>query len=603
MKFDKKDVHGHPSPAGEGTRMRLMIVQNLYFSFLFLIAMPALSQQRPYDNIFFVNSRMDSNYFYSKTTYTSPSLIKNSRNKLPVSKDTFFTPGNSLLLNFINGKTGTWSAEINKPEWRGQDKLKEGEILSFAVNITSGTDITELPAIQIRLADSSISQPLPLARYNVVIQPGKWNKALIPLKDFTEINLKSSADIKAIIFSQNSTDGKEHVIYIDDIEMRPSVMPALRSANTTILPAKGYAKHVDIVWKPIADASVEYIKIYRSVDGKNFVPVGVQIPAISRYADYTGETGKIFYYRISLLGYDDRESGLSEVVSAKTRAMSDEELLTMVQEACFRYYWEGAEKNSGLAKENIPGRHNMIATGASGFGIMALIAGTERKFITREQSIDRFLKIVNFLGGTETFHGAFSHFVDGPTGKVEPFFGKRDNGGDLVETSFLIQGLITARAYFNKNNAKEKEIRDKITTIWSNVEWNWYRKEPETKFLTWHWSPDQEWIINHQLIGWNETMVTYLLAIASPTHPVPASLYYSGWANRDSTGQQYRKNWGHTDEGSMYTNGNSYYGIKLDVGVSNGGPLFSLIILIWDLIRIISPMLIPIISKTIAISL
>ncbi|MEJ7681086.1 MAG: glucoamylase family protein [Segetibacter sp.] len=147
-------------------------------------------------------------------------------------------------------------------------------------------------------------------------------------------------------------------------------------------------------------------------------------------------------------------------------------------------------------------------------------------------------------------------------------------GETLVETSFLMQGLITARAYFNKNNPKEKEIRDKITRIWNNVEWNWYRKEPESKFLTWHWSPDQGWIINHQLIGWNETMVTYLLAIASPTHPIPASMYYTGWANQDSTGKQYRKNWGQTDEGSMYTNGNSYYGIKLDVGVSNGGPLF-----------------------------
>ncbi|MEJ7681087.1 MAG: hypothetical protein WKG06_25190 [Segetibacter sp.] len=152
---------------------------------------------------------------------------------------------------------------------------------------------------------------------------------------------------------------------------------------------------------------------------------------ISRYAAYTEETGKTSYYRISFVGYDDKESNLSEIVSAKTKPMTDQELLAMVQEACFRYYWEGAETNSGLSKENIPGRNNMIATGASGFGMMALITGTERKFITREQSIERFLQIVNFLGRTETFHGAFSHFVDVPTGKVEPFFGKRDNGGDL----------------------------------------------------------------------------------------------------------------------------------------------------------------------------
>src|SRR5205085_9297482 len=137
---------------------------------------------------------------------------------------------------------------------------------------------------------------------------------------------------------------------------------------------------------------------------------------------------------------------------------------------------------------------------ASGFGIMALIAGAERKFITRKQVVDRFLKITAFLTRAEKFHGAFSHFIDGPTGKVEPFFGPRDNGGDLVETSFLIQGLLTVKAYFNENIPEEKEIRDRITTIWRSVDWSWYRRYPDNKYLFWHWSPDKEWIINHQLI-------------------------------------------------------------------------------------------------------
>jgi len=216
----------------------------------------------------------------------------------------------------------------------------------------------------------------------------------------------------------------------------------------------------------------------------------------------------------------------------------------------------------------------MIAIGASGFGIMALIVGTERNFITREQSVERFTKIVDFLEKAETFCGALPHFADGPTKKVEPFFGSRDNGGDLVETSFMIQGLLAARAYFNKDNEKEKVIRDKITQIWQRVEWDWYKQSPDSKFLFWHWSPDKGWAINHNLIGWNETMVTYLLAIASLTHAVPARMYYTGWANQESRGQQYRSAWGGTKEGSMYTNGNTYFGIKLDVGVSDGGPLF-----------------------------
>ncbi|MGZ8523485.1 MAG: glucoamylase family protein, partial [Chitinophagaceae bacterium] len=130
------------------------------------------------------------------------------------------------------------------------------------------------------------------------------------------------------------------------------------------------------------------------------------------------------------------------------------------------------------------------------------------------------------------------------------------------------------RAYFNADKPKEKIIQDKITSIWEKTEWDWYRRYRDSKFLYWHWSPDKGWIINHRLIGWNETMVTYLLAIASPTHPVPASMYYTGWANQDSAGRQYRAGWGGTTDGSSYTNGNKYYDIKLDVGVSNGGPLF-----------------------------
>jgi hypothetical protein len=246
----------------------------------------------------------------------------------------------------------------------------------------------------------------------------------------------------------------------------------------------------------------------------------------------------------------------------------------MVQEASFRYYWEGAEPHSGLARENIPGRHDMIATGASGFGIMAILVGTERGFITREESAGRFLQILAFLEKAETFHGAFPHFMDSPTGKVEPFFGRRDNGADLVETSFLMQGLLAARQYFSGDDERERTIREKITTLWEEVEWDWFRRYPGGKFLFWHWSPDQGWVINHRLIGWNETMVTYLLAIASPTHAIPAKLYYSGWAGQDSIAQKYRMNWGQSADGAMYTNGKSYYGITLDVGVNNGGPLF-----------------------------
>jgi len=143
-----------------------------------------------------------------------------------------------------------------------------------------------------------------------------------------------------------------------------------------------------------------------------------------------------------------------------------------------------------------------------------------------------------------------------------------------VETAFLIQGLLAARQYFDRNSAKEKQIREGVTRLWHGVEWDWYRKDSSSNFLFWHWSPDHGWYISHPLVGWNETMIVYLLAIASPTHPVPAALYHDGWAGQSQEAVRYRRNWSRTTQGDSYTNGNSYYDIKLDVGEGTGGDLF-----------------------------
>lgn len=525
-----------------------------------------IAQEPLYPVSFFANSAMDGNYFFSAVKATGLSFVKNINGRLPVSKQYFHTPGNAIELSYTNHTAGNWSAAVYKPEIRGQDFFIIPRYLSlWVLNNTTGQQGDIFPVCRLIKKDSSFSSPVKLGRTKM----GIWEQVIIPLEKFDI----SPAEIMGISFSQNPENSGKQSLYIDDIEFLSDLNKNV--FQKPVLPtAKGYSKHIDISWPEIKDTNVRYVKIYRSTDAKKFSAAGIQSTQVNRYADYTGETGRQYYYKISLLDKMYNESPVSDVVSASTRSMSDEELLTMVQEAAFRYYWDGAEKVSGLAKENIPGRNNMIASGASGFGIMALLAGTERNFITREQAVSRFLQITSFLEKADKFHGAFAHFIDGPSAKAEPFFGNRDNGGDLVETSFLIHGLLAARAYFEKDNADEKKIRESITRIWHGVEWDWYRRYPDNKFLLWHWSPDQEWVINHRLIGWNETMVTYLLAIASPAHPVPASMYYSGWASQDSFAQDYRKAWGQTTDGSMYTNRKNYYGIKLDVGVSNGGPLF-----------------------------
>lgn len=494
-----------------------------------MICMNLHAQEPLHDKVFFANSLMKHNYFYSEVAYTSPSWVKNERQKLPVNSSVFFTPGNALELNYTSSDKGRWEAKIFYRPGRGVDFFVPATHLSFRLFIQSSNTAAEnLPQVGIGNRETGKIAYLSLQKAIKDFRHRQWLTIEFPLTDFEGIDTAALQQLDVVSFRQGSNDGIEHQLFIDQVEL---VSPKQTSKTLTapvLKAAKGYERHVDISWSKIEDGSVKYVKVYRSSDNKRFYPVGIQSPFISRFADYTDTIGKQFYYKIKLLDRNYREGPFSNAVSATTHPMNDSAMLDMVQEANFRYYWEGAERSSGLALENIHGRRNMIASGASGFGIMALIAGVERKFITREQAVDRFDSITQFLERADKFHGAFAHFMDGKTGRVEPYFGERDNGGDLVETSFLVQGLLAARQYFNSNDSKEKAIRERLDRIWRNVEWDWYKKEPNSKFLYWHWSPDKEWIINHKLIGWNETMITYVLAICSPTHPIPPTMYYTG---------------------------------------------------------------------------
>ena len=234
--------------------------------------------------------------------------------------------------------------------------------------------------------------------------------------------------------------------------------------------------------------------------------------------------------------------------------ISDEALLTLVQQQTFKYFWDFAHPASGMARErNTSG--NLVTSGGSGFGIMAIIVGIERGFITRAEGVERLGKIVAFLEGADRFHGAWSHWIDGNTGDVLPF-SANDNGGDLVETSFLIQGLITFRQYLNPADAGEANLINRINALWEGVEWDWYTREGQN-VLYWHWSPDKQWALNLQIRGHNETLITYVLAASSPTHPIAKEVYTEGYARN----------------GGMQ-NGKEFYGITLPLGEDYGGPIF-----------------------------
>lgn len=217
-----------------------------------------------------------------------------------------------------------------------------------------------------------------------------------------------------------------------------------------------------------------------------------------------------------------------------TNQLTDEALLDSVQRRTFDYFWGGAEPNSGLARErfHVDGNYpendkHIITSGGSGFGIMAIIAGIERGYITKQQGFERMTKIVDFLEKADAFHGVFPHWWNGETGKVKAF-SKKDDGGDLVETSFLIQGLLAAHQYYVNGNDAEKALAARIDKIWRNVDWKWHQNGKN--ILYWHWSPQYAWEMNFGIRGYNECLITYVLAAASPTHGVSADVYHEGWA-------------------------------------------------------------------------
>lgn len=231
------------------------------------------------------------------------------------------------------------------------------------------------------------------------------------------------------------------------------------------------------------------------------------------------------------------------------------DLLSVVQQQTFKYFYDFAHPASGMARErNTSG--NTVTSGGSGFGVMALIVGMERNFITRAEGLTRMDKILDFLETADEFHGAWSHWINGNTGDVIPF-STNDNGGDLVETAFLVQGLLTFRQYLDGSVPTEQDLINRINTLWHRVDWEWYRKETNENVLYWHWSPDKNWAMNMQIRGWNEALMVYTLAAASPTHTIDPVVYTSGWAS--SGGMQ---------------NGNTYEGIQLPLGPASGGPLF-----------------------------
>lgn len=240
-------------------------------------------------------------------------------------------------------------------------------------------------------------------------------------------------------------------------------------------------------------------------------------------------------------------------------ALPDIALMDAVQRQTFRFFWDGADPITALAPDRRRTHEisadDLITIGGSGFGVMSIIVAVERGWVSRGAAVERLNRMLEFLAKIRCFHGAFSHFVNARTGMPIPLF-RKDDGGDLVETSFLFMGLLCARQYFNLGTGGEPKLRGLVTYLWEDIEWSWYTQGGRN-LLYWHWSPNNGWALDHEIRGWNECLITYVLAAGAPRHRVDPAVYHRGFAS-----------------GRHFINGQSHYGIELPLGAPMGGPLF-----------------------------
>ncbi len=509
------------------------------------------------DNTFYDQGIVDINSLGNSTfEHTAPPCCPAYNDKVPCTKSAY--NGNTALkFNYTSNVGGDWIVSIFKNDW-GLSNLSSYSHLSFYIYSSEGLSQSALPAIGLKAlrkdnGTEDNSMTYSLGDYNEVVPAGKWTLISIPLEIILNDAANSHLDFsqtKAVVFKQTETNGASRTLFIDDIAASIQVANVEPVQN---LSAVGYDSHVELNWtKPSADLAY---RIEASFDGgTNYEYRGTTSEAF--YLDFVRSKGtnlSVKYRVFSTSGIN-----VSDAVGAEatTRDFTDDELLDMVQRYTWRYFWDFAHPTYKLTRERSNDDNpNRITSGGTGMGLMAMIIGYERNYAPQSEIKQAILQILNFLDICPVYHGAFSHWYNGATGQTIPFSPK-DDGGDIVETSFAAAGLIALKNYFTGNDVESQQIRLLADKIWRKIDWSWYRRDNQN-VLYWHWSPNYGWDMNFAIGGFNETLVTYIMAASSPTYGVPAEVYHQGFARSGAI-----------------KNPRQFYGYNLNIAPDYGGPMF-----------------------------
>ncbi|GHE33548.1 hypothetical protein GCM10017764_15870 [Sphingobacterium griseoflavum] len=488
------------------------------------------SKADTYPEVIFDNSLVKGVYAKSRVEYEGSSWVENLNNHLLVSDTLFFTPGNALSLQYKSAENGHWHVDLQYSRQKLNYQVNPSDFLVFQLFVKSeDTQDADLPLIGIRQRENE-SDFLDITPYIEDFGYNMWMRVKIPMSKFR--NVMGKEPITAVRMVQHRTSGKTHQLFIDQVEFLPRGASQVKLSSPAILSsAVAYDKQVHLQWQLPLTPSIRYIKIYRSEDGKNFTPVGIRPISMQGCLDYVPDLNRTYFYKIAWIDYNYVESPFSQIKEVKTKRLDEHELLDLVQGAHVNYFLENYDINSGLYLPFGMKERALVSVKESGNAILSLIVGVEKGRVNRQVALGRIGRMLSFLSKAQNRYGIFPAYFDGRTGL--PDYREGEPTYDVLATSSVIEALLVARQYFSKEDEKEASLRDNITTLYEAIQWDRLLAEGYQDVLLEKVSgldPSKQY---PTLGGINESINAYLLAMSSPSHPIPLSAYENGIKNVD----------------------------------------------------------------------
>ena len=498
-----------------------------YFSVFILFSTINLVWADTYPEVVFDNSLIKGSYAKSKVAYTGESWVENRNGHLLVSDSIFFTPGNSLSLRYYGAQQGNWEAQIKYARQKYHYKFSDTDVLHFRLLVkTKHTKIQDLPNIFLVNGEGK-ADTIALTKYITTFQADNWIHVKIPVRQFK--SYKAEATVQSVGFSQQSFSDVEHQLYIDQIEFLPQKYADVKNRSAAVLTAAiGYDKMVHLKWQLPLSPSIRYVKIYRADNQDNFLPIAIRPIYMQSCLDVVPALIKSYKYKITWLDNNYEESPASIAREVSTKPMTDDEIVSLVQLTHINYFVENFDVNSGMYMPYRSKDKAVVSTQETGGAILSLLVGVEKKFVTRQIALNRISKIVFFLMKAQQINGVFPAYFDGRKGIPE-----YKNGTDIydvVATSSIIESLLIARQYFDKEDEFEKDLRNRITALYNQINWksllisenSYPLLRAKFNILT----DESNTSKKTALYGVDNVMNTYLLAIGATKNAIDKSSYF-----------------------------------------------------------------------------